>query len=88
MIEIQEQLSEVLRCVQGGVGANPHDDLVEAHWKNLCHIGSLALVKTPVCGKNQYLTYGKHAAVNGQINPLTHWKYETGLIRNIKKKCV
>lgn len=51
MIKIQEQLSEVPRCLRGGVGANPHHDLVDTHWKNLYHIGSVAPVKSPCAGK-------------------------------------
>lgn len=74
---------------RGGVGANPHRDLVDTCWKNLCHIGSLAPVKDkkkrkPMCGKKQYLPSGQHAAVNGHTDPPTHWEYETKLIWNVE----
>lgn len=88
MIEIRQKLSEVLRCAQGGVGAHRHVDLVAGHSvEKLVSHWITGSSKKPMCGKKQYLTYGKHTAVNGQIHLLTHWEYETHCsIRNVKKK--
>lgn len=88
MIEIQQTLSEVLRCVQGGVGAPRHRDLVAGHSvEKLVSHWITGSSKKAMCGKNQNLTYGKHTAVNGQTHPLTHWEDGTHcLIRNVEKK--